>query len=74
MAKRGRKSKPDKLVKFHIVLCLHPVADADIINSLEESPNKGKLVREWIRYGRQAQSLSSAEEEKPDLSELAIEF
>ncbi len=71
--RHGRKPSPVRMRRFVITLCLHPVADADIIRMLESAPPRQRAarVREWLRSGRPNNAADSGEEH-PDLEDLGV--
>lgn len=77
MVKRGRRPSPNKMRRFVITLCLHPVLDAELIVALEKAQrgNRAGLIREWLRSGPVSfLEDAAADPERPNLEGLGIEF
>lgn len=77
VVRRGRRPSPNKMRRFIITLCLHPILDAKLIAALENAPRRGRaaLVREWLRSGpTSGLEDAAADPDRPDLEGLGIEF
>jgi len=75
VARRGRRAGAFRARRFKITLTLHPLADADLIATLEAAPagKRSALVREWLRGGCVTPSPGPAsDDDRPDLEELGI--
>lgn len=66
-----RKRNPSPSVERVIKLTLHPVNDADLLETIDSADNKARLVKNALRGHRPAQQ---AKEVKPKVRDQLVAF